>query len=157
MQRYASPVRRRTMLKQIDALPRAQRHSPALHRNRELSGRQGRSNMRGHVIGPFHGVPVQPVILGRKAAEKHIQIVDHIRVGILLNQQRCRCVLHEDRQQSRAHFLLGKPSGNLTGEFVEPFAARRDLQRVRPLPQRRATCSARSRATRCAFRRSTQP
>ena len=82
-----------TMLKQVYALPRAQRHSPPFHRNRKMRRRQGGANMRGHVVRPFDGVPVQPVILGNHARLKNTaQIVDHIRVRILLASEATRDV-----------------------------------------------------------------
>ena len=37
--------------------------------------RQGRADVRGHVVGAFDGVPVEPIVLGHHAAEEYVQIV----------------------------------------------------------------------------------
>jgi hypothetical protein len=41
-------------------------------------------------------VAVEVVVFGHQSVEKNIQVVDHIRVGVLLNGQRRRGMLHEN-------------------------------------------------------------
>ena len=54
--------------------------------------------MCGHVVGTFVGVAVEPIVLGRDAAEEIIEIANDIGIGVLLDRQRRRSVLDEERQ-----------------------------------------------------------
>src|SRR5436305_2116748 len=60
------------VLEDIDALPRPERHAALLHRDRNLSQCQRGADVRRHIIGPFGGVAVQPVIFRSNAAEELI-------------------------------------------------------------------------------------
>ena len=131
VQKHIAAMRRGAVLEEINALPRAERHAPILHRNGKLRGRQRRADVRGHVVGAFDGVPVKPIVLGHHAAEERVEIGLDIGVGIFLNQQRGRCVLHEDRQQAGLDVEAAQPMRYLPRDFVKPFAARRDGEAVR--------------------------
>ena len=130
---HAPSVRRRAMIEQVHALPRPQRQPSAFHRNRKLRQSERRANVRRHVVRPFARVPVQAIILRHQPVEKRIQIVHYVR--ILLNGQRRRRVLHEDRQQPALDRAIAQPPGDRPRDFVQPFAVRRDLQAVRKLSQ----------------------
>ena len=53
---YLSGMWRIAMFKQVNSLPRAQRHFSVLDGNRHRNGQQGRFDMRGHIIWSFLGV-----------------------------------------------------------------------------------------------------
>jgi hypothetical protein len=134
---HAAPVRGRTVLENVNPLPGAERHSAIFDRDRELCQRECGADVRRHIVGTFHGVAVQPVVFRRQAAEKSIQVVDHVRIGVLLDGQRGRRVLDEEGQETLTNGLLFQPSRDLTSEFVEPFAARGDGKPVGELVQMR--------------------
>lgn len=93
-----------TMLEQIDALPRPQRQTPLCYRNGQRHGHHRRFDVGGHVIWAF--VCVGQIGHrrvrrgGNQTPEKCVQIGLHLRVGVLLDQQRTGCVLHKQRQQT---------------------------------------------------------
>jgi hypothetical protein len=93
-------MRRGTVLEQINALPRSERHSSRKHRNRQLSLCQGSANVRRHVVGTFDGVAIPRIVFPHETLEKIGQIADYVRIGVLLNRQRGRCVLDKHRQQA---------------------------------------------------------
>ncbi len=59
-----------------------------LKRDRELGLCEGGLDMRGHVIGPFGRMAVR-TIERRYAAEKILQVMANIRIGIFLDGERC--------------------------------------------------------------------
>ncbi len=61
--------------------------------------REGRTNVRGHIVRAFGGVPIVLIFLGNQALEKVTEIQRDIGVGILLNHQRAGRVLNERREQ----------------------------------------------------------
>ena len=67
----------------------------------KLRLRQRRADVRRHVVRTFGRVPVARVVFRRQALEEIRQIEHHVGIGILLNHQRRRSVLDEDRQQAR--------------------------------------------------------
>jgi len=70
MEYHISPVVRCTVLEQIDSLPCAQRHPPFVYGDRQVCLRERRADVRRHVVRPLHGMPVEPLILGRQAREE---------------------------------------------------------------------------------------
>lgn len=72
------------MLEEIDSLPGAKQQTPVLHRNRELSLGQRRSDMGGHVVRPFGRVAVERRVFRNQTAEESLQIPLNVRVGVLL-------------------------------------------------------------------------
>lgn len=80
------------MLKQINALPGAERHPAVDHGNRQLDLSERRSQVRRHVVGAFVVVIVEARIFRRDSLEECFQIRTYFRRGVLLYQKRCRRV-----------------------------------------------------------------
>jgi len=82
---------------------------PCRDRDRQLRLRQGRPQMRRHVVGSLVIVRVERRILGRDAREVGLEIVPRSASGIFLDQQGSGSVAAEDRQQSGLDFLILDP------------------------------------------------
>ena len=88
--------------------------------------------MGGHVVGAFLLVAVAGA-LGHQAGEEGFEVGAHIRVGILLHQQRGGGVAAPDRQQPRRHPLAFRPGAHRVGDGDEAFPAGPDGQAVQRL------------------------
>ena len=85
------------VLDQVDRLPRAE-HELALHdRNLQRGRREHGFDMGRHVVGALGVVAPSEVFRG-ETIERSGQILQHRRIGILLNRQRSRGVTNEQRQ-----------------------------------------------------------
>ena len=116
------------MFEKIDSLPCAQR-KPSIHdRNGEVGLGERRADVRRHVVGTFHGVPIIRMMLRSEPFEEVAQIGDHIRIGVLLNGERGGCVLAEQRQQPGRDVAFGDPIGDGRREVVEALACRSDFK-----------------------------
>lgn len=111
-----------TMLKNINILPDAESQFPIDQGNADLGLGEGGADVGGHVVGTLRGMAVIGIILPHQAAEIIIQIVQHIRVGVLLNDQRRRRVGNKYRQQSGVQPLAADPGGYFPVDVVQTFA-----------------------------------
>ena len=127
MQHHASPLRTRAVLEHVDALPGPQRHPSADHRNRNARLGECGTDVRGHIVWTFCIVPVA-VFLRSEPLEKIRQIQHHVRIGVLLNHQRRRGVLDEQRQQAGFRFGGSYPRGDFAGARVQTLAACADFE-----------------------------
>ena len=118
------------MLENVHALPGSERHASFHDGNPKLRQGQRRADVRRHIVGTFHGVAIEAVVLRHQPGEERVEIVDHVGIGVLLNGERGGGVLDEHRQQARFDGIFRQPAGNLVGELVQTFAARRDLERA---------------------------
>ena len=91
--------------------------------------------MCGHVVGTFVGVAVEPIVLGRDAAEEIIEIANDIGIGVLLDRQRRRSVLDEERQKTRGNVLLAQPECDFTCKVVQTLAVGANADGMGVLPQ----------------------
>ena len=57
--------------------------------------------MRGHIVGPFVSMQVIGRVLRHHTVENRAQVAAHIRVGVLVERQRRRCVLYQQIDYSR--------------------------------------------------------
>jgi hypothetical protein len=89
-----------TMFPQVNALPRAERQPPAAQRQAEVHGRECGADVRWHVVRAFEGMSEQRIAVGHEALEKAFEIGAHVRVGVLLNEQRGRRVPQVQRDQT---------------------------------------------------------
>ncbi len=87
-----SPMRRTSMLEQVNALPGPQGEFPMYDRNRKLHAGQGRADMGGHVIGAFIHMPIPIRVLRRQAIEERLEVGANVPRGVLLNEQSGRGV-----------------------------------------------------------------
>src|ERR1022692_2029129 len=123
-------MRRGAMLEQVHALPGTERHPAVLDGDGKLGEGERRAYVGRHVVRPLQRVTVEPAVLGHQAVEEGVQVVYHVRVGVLLNGERGGGMLHEDSEQTGAHPGALQPGGDLAGDFVQAFAAGGDLQAV---------------------------
>ena len=87
--------------------------------------------MPRHVVRTLDRVPVTRIIFRSDSLKVIRQIQHNIRIGVLLNHQRRRGVLDENRQQSSLNASRGHPLRNLASKRIESLAASSDFQAVR--------------------------
>jgi hypothetical protein len=75
------------MREHVDALPRAESRPPADDWNGELRIAERGADVRGHIVRPFHGVPVELVVLRRQPAEVIVEVGNDVGVGVFLDRQ----------------------------------------------------------------------
>lgn len=125
MSNDAAIVRCIPMLKEVNALPRTKLQPPVHNRNRQIHGEQGRLYMSGHIVRPLVGMgQIGHLGVGRRRHEtvkKGPQIGLDFGIGILLNEERARRMLHKKGKQPVANH----PISNLARELVKALARRR--------------------------------
>ena len=90
--------------------------------------------MRRHIVGTFGVVTITrrfpQCVFRSDAFEKIRQIQHYVGIGILLNHQRCRGVLDEQRQQTG--FRIGRryPGRHFVRARIQTFSARANFQDV---------------------------
>jgi hypothetical protein len=62
--------------------------------------------------------------------EESFQVGAHVRIGILLNEQRCGCVPHVECEEAVAETVIGNPRFNGASEVVESTVACANAQFV---------------------------
>jgi len=88
------------VLPDIDALPGSQNRSSPGNWNRELCLGERRADVRGHIVRPFRGMAVEPLIFRNQPPEELLQVMDDVWIGVFLDHQGCRGVLDKYGQQS---------------------------------------------------------
>jgi hypothetical protein len=66
----------------------------------EIYSSEGRSDVRRHVVVALRSVDEEWITVRHEAGKECLQVPAHVRVGILLNQERGRSVLDMERQQA---------------------------------------------------------
>src|ERR1700693_4536371 len=112
------------MFEYIDRLPCTQSQRAPANQDRNLCRGQRCTDMRRHVVAAFGGVAKPRSILRNQPLEKLAEIAAHIRIRILLNCQRYRRVLDENRQQAALNLLRPEPLPHVARDVVEPLASR---------------------------------
>ena len=123
MQSNDSLVRAAAVLEDVDALPGSERGAAPANGDGELTLGEGGPDVSRHVVGTFHGVGVEAVVLGDKAAEEGFEISDDIGVGVFLDQQRGGGVSEEDGEEAFLDAETLDPGAGLSGDFVETLTA----------------------------------
>ena len=123
MLRKDSLVRAAAVLEDVDALPGSERGAAAENGDGELTLGEGGPDVSRHVVGTFHGVGIEVVVLGDKAAEEGFEISDDIGVGVFLDEQRGGGVSEEDGEEAFLDAETLDPGAGLSGDFVETLAA----------------------------------
>jgi uncharacterized protein (DUF952 family) len=90
---HRAHMRRPAMFPDIDTLPRSKRQSAVLDRQAHVHGGQRRAHVGGHIVHPFDGVGENRVAIRHQPLEEPLEIATHVRIGILLHEERCRRVL----------------------------------------------------------------
>ena len=118
-----SLVRAAAVLEDVDALPGSERGAAPANGDGELTLGEGGPDVSRHVVGTFHGVGVELVVLGDKAAEEVFEISDDIGVGVFLDEQRGGGVSEEDGEEAFLNAETLDPGAGLSGDFVETLTA----------------------------------
>src|SRR6476661_1275331 len=100
------------MLEQEDSLPRPERQAPILDWYRQLGLCQRRAQMRRHVVGAFLVMLVRAAFR-RQSREIGFQVAPGRGRGILLDDQRSRCVLAEEGEEAVANGSRSDPIGHV--------------------------------------------
>lgn len=127
------PVRRAAVLEKIDPLPGAKHHAPRGNRNRKLRLRQRRSYMGGHVVGSLDAVDITPLVLRRDCFEKIFEILLDIGIGVFLDEERCRGVAAENRQEAGRNILVLEPKRDFAANINKAFAVGVNVQGMKRL------------------------
>jgi hypothetical protein len=129
MRNDATPVWMRAVLPKIKALPRAKHQRSLCKWNRDVDRRERGPNVRRHVIFTFGRMLENAIAVWHETREEALEIAPHFRVGVLLDDERSRGVLHVQRRLPDLKFGLREKRADLIGEFVETAPARcnRDL------------------------------
>ncbi len=128
MQRNRPPRPMRTMLKQIDALPRPERRATIHDGYREMRLCERGADVRRHVIGAFVRMAIPRIVFRSDTLEVVAQVGNDIGVRVFLNRERRRSVLAEQSQKSRRDVAFRDPSHDRQGEIVEAFSVRGHIE-----------------------------
>ena len=132
---HPTTVRRLPMLPNVDALPGAEDKFAARDWDAQVDSRERSADVRGHVIVAFRRVDEHRVAIGHEMIEKRVKVAAHVRIGILLNDERSRRVLQMERGEARLETAFGDELFNPAGELVEAASAGWNLQFVNALTQ----------------------
>ncbi len=100
MQQHAPVVGRGPVLEQINVLPGSESQPAVQEWDGQMSLRQSGTDVRGHVVGALGIVPVVRVSIRDEPLEKGIEVMQHIRVGVFLNEQGGGGVLYKEGEQA---------------------------------------------------------
>jgi len=128
-------MRRATMFPNVNPLPCAKRHPPLMHRNAQVNRGERGADVRRHIVITFSRVNEKRITVADEPRKKTFQVAPHVRVRILLNQQRRRCVPQMQRKQSVFEIVLCNPATDIISEFVESAAPRRNGEILKSLPE----------------------
>jgi len=113
---------------QVDSLPDAEHQLAILDGDAERCAEECRLDVGRHVVRSLRRVAVRKRFR-RDSAQRHFQVAGHIRVGILVDDQRRRSVLQEGVQQSHTQCAerFRDAAHQFLGDQMEAPAAGREL------------------------------
>ena len=88
------------MLEYVQSLPRSKSHATGNDGNRQARLRQRRPDMRRHVVRSLRRMPEIFAFFRDELFKEVTHIQRHIRICVLLNDQRTGSVLNESRQKT---------------------------------------------------------
>ena len=115
---------------EIDALPGAKGEAPLGHRDREVDGGQGGSNMSGHVVIAFSSMAEQGGTIGHEASKECFEVAADIGVGVFLDQERGGGVADMKGEQASLERVAGDPGPDLIRDFIETATTGGDFELV---------------------------
>lgn len=80
---------------EVDALPCAEVEAAVRDRQGEGRADYHRFDVRRHVVGSFVGMKVIWRVFWHESIEKHVKVMSHVRIGVLIERQRRRCMLYQ--------------------------------------------------------------
>src|SRR5579885_1141342 len=117
-------VRCRSVLPEIDALPRAQLKLTGTDGNHEGSLREHGANVRGHVIGSLGIMLVARIAIRRDAAHEGLEVASDARVPVLPGKKRCARVRHEHVAHAVRNTAVAYHGEQILGYLSEAPTAR---------------------------------
>lgn len=84
--------------------------------------------MRGHVIGPLGVVHESGVAISNEIREERLNVVEHIRIGILTDHQARARMPAEYVAQTDIECGLGNEHSNLLGDLVNAATVCRNFE-----------------------------
>lgn len=116
-----------TVFAQINSLPGPQTESSLTDRDGDGTADHGAFDMSRHIIGTFQGVPVIEVFPS-DLVERQFQVKRNIRIRILVDRNRRRCVQDEYMHQSDSNSSqLRDAMNDLFGDQMESAPDGREL------------------------------
>ena len=112
------------MLPEKDSLPSPKPETGSDHGDRKAGCGQRGLDMGGHIIGTFRSMGEDGVIFLDQAIQPILQVPTGSRIGVLLNDQTGRGVLHHHRAQSLIDTRVAHRGLDLRGDLVESLAVR---------------------------------
>lgn len=113
---------------EVDALPSAEREAPIRNGDGETHAEERGFGMRGHVVKTFHRVVVIRFAFTHEMVHNFAHIRAHIRVGILVDRECARGVLHKEVEHSHLGQRMGQMLHHLTRNEVASTALGRELK-----------------------------
>jgi hypothetical protein len=116
------------MLPEVDGLPGAEGGAAVEDGEGESRRGEGCADVGGHVVRAFGGVAVEAVAVRDEAIQEVLQVGEDLRVGVLLDDQRCGRVAHVQREEALGDALLAHPGEHRRADVVGAGAAGRDAE-----------------------------
>ena len=107
------------MFPNIYALPGPEHQRTGAYGDGQINRGEGRPDVGRHVILTLRRVNKERVAIRNEPIEKGVQITPDIRVGILLDEQRCGSVAQMQGKQTRSHALGRDPLPQRAGKLVK--------------------------------------
>ena len=107
---------------EVNALPGSERELAVVERDAEVHAGERGADVRGHVVVAFGGVDEECIAIGNEPREERLEIAPHVRVGVLLNEQRSGSVAQMQREQTVLKIIFGEPRRDFIGELVKTTA-----------------------------------
>ena len=89
--------------------------------------------MRRHIVQAFRPMDIEFVVLWSDRFEKVFKIRSNIRVGVFLNEKRCRSVAAKNREKAGRDILVSKPVRDFAADFNKTLAFGLNVQGVKCL------------------------
>ena len=113
---------------EIDALPGAEVEAATGDGYGEAYAEEGALGVGGHVVGTLHSVLVVGLVLSHEAVHNLTEVSAHVGVGILVDGQCTRGVLHEEIKQSHLWKRVGEMFQHLACDEVTSSALGREAE-----------------------------
>src|SRR5581483_5176015 len=124
------------VLVEQDPLPCTEGGAALPDRDGEGGRGEGGADVCRHVVGTFGGVAEERVALRNQPVEEALQVAQHLRIGVLLDQQRGGGVLDVEGEEAGLDAGAPRPTLDLPGDLVEPPPFRLDGDLAGRLPHR---------------------
>ena len=115
-------------LAEVYALPGAEVEAAIGDGDGEAYAEEGALGVGGHVVGTLHGVVIVGLVLSHEAVHNLTEVSAHIGVGILVDGQCARGVLHEEVEQACLWQRVGEMLQYLACDEVASAALGREAK-----------------------------